>query len=186
MRTLAKLAWPVVFAAACFAARMSAGNEPAVGISALSSVEKTVNTQLAPEGPDPWDLVGDARGTYLPGYGAVFTFELSLVNVTPLSPFHMTATAQEIKDAHDRRIRKLAVLKSTMRELMVKAASSLAAMPADETISLEAYLFSFSFEDHTGLPRRVTMTASRKQLLDAAARHATPQELAALIGEQEQ
>jgi hypothetical protein len=160
--------------------------EPLVPLSALKAVEVTTNNTFAPDANDPWALLGDARGTYLPGYGAIFTFEMSLVNVTPITPFHLTITPQEVKSIHDRKIKKLVVLKAAMHDLMLKAAASLTSLPPTEQITFEAYLISFSFEDRTGLPRRLTMTVSRQKLLDAAAHHATPDELAALIEEQEQ
>src|ERR1700722_14310911 len=81
--------------------------EPIVSISALNKIEKATNERFAPDAGDPWELLGDARGTYLPGYGGLFTFEMSLVNVQPISPFHMTVTPQEIKSIHERKIKKL-------------------------------------------------------------------------------
>ena len=186
MRFLAKLFPFLAAAGLAFAGLALGGNEPAVSVSALKLVEDAVNKQFQPGVDDPWEPLGDARGTYLPGYGAAFTFELSLVNVMPLSPFHAQVTAEEIKAIHARKIKKLVVLKSTMRDLIVRAASSLNTMPANEQITFEAYLDNFSFEDRTGLPRRLTMTASRQKILDAEARHATPEDLAALIEEREE
>jgi hypothetical protein len=158
-----------------------AGYEPIVPISALKIVEDATNRKLQPDGVDPWEQLGDARGTYLPGYGAVFTFEMSLVNVMPLTPFRPEVSPQEVKTIHDRKIRKLPLLKTAMRELMVHAASSLTTLPATEQITFEAVLDNFSFEDRTGLPRRLTMTVVRQKLLDAAAHHVSDTEIANLI-----
>jgi hypothetical protein len=160
--------------------------EPIVSISALNKVEKATNERFAPDAGDPWELLGDARGTYVPGYGGLFTFEMSLVNVQPITPFHMTVAPQEVKTIHERKIRKLAVLKSAMRDLMLQSAASLSTLPPTEQITFEAYLIAFSFEDRTGLPRRLTMTVQRQKLLDAAASHATRAALAALIEEREE
>jgi len=171
-----------VVAALLFAGILFAGSEPVVSISALKAVEEITNKQFLPVAEiDPWDPLGDARGSYLPGYGALFTFELSLTNVTPPFPFHPEISPAEIKDIHARKLKKLPLLKSAMRDLIVKAASSLITLPPTEQITFEAFLDSFSFEDRTGLPRRLTMTASRQKILDAVARHATADDLAALI-----
>lgn len=186
MRSLAVLALSTGFAALCMATPVLAGNEPTVSVAALSAVEKISNNTFAPEGADPWDLVGPTRGTYIPGYGALFTFELSLANVAPMYPFHPELTPQEIKADHDRKVRKLVVLKTAMRELLGKAAASLTSLPAEETVSFEVYFFNFSFEDRTGLPRRLTMSASRRKLLDAIAHHATDQQMASLIEEKDE
>jgi hypothetical protein len=176
---------PVLFAI-CLAAPMFAGDKPAVGIAALKAIEKTTNERFAAESQDPWDLVGDTRGTYISGYGTYFTLEVALINIAPMFPFRPQFTPQDIKDAHDRKIRKLAILKTAICDLMVKAASELTTLPATEQISFETYFFSFSFEDHTGLPNRLTMSASRQKLLDAGARHATPKDVAAIVSVQEE
>jgi len=160
--------------------------EPIVSISALQRVEKAANERFTADAGDSYELLGDARGAYLPGYGGLFTFEMNLVSVQPITPFHMTVTPQEIKSIHERKIRKLVVLKSAMRDLMLQSAASLSTLPPAEQITFEAFLIHLSFEDRTGLPRRLTMTASRQKLLDAAANHATPAALAALIEEREE
>jgi hypothetical protein len=183
---IAKLVLPIAFTAISFGGIVSAESEPVVSVSALKAVEAATDKQFQPDATDPWDLLGEARGTYLPGYGAVFTFEMNLVNVTPISPFHMTVTPQEVKSIHERKLRKLVLLKGAMRDLLVKAASSLNTLPPAEQITFEAYIFAFSFEDRTGLPRRLTVTANRQKLLDAVALHATPADLAAIIEVQEE
>jgi hypothetical protein len=168
------------------ATSLYASGEPVVTFASLKGVEDTANKLFMPDSIDPWEALGDARGTYLPGYGTVFTFEMSLVNVTPVTPFHAEITPQEIKSVHARKMKKLPVLKSAMRDLIVKAATSLSNQPPTEQITFEAFLDYFSFEDRTGLPRRLVMTASRQKLLDAVARHAPAAEFATLIQEREE
>lgn len=177
------------FSGLAFAGLVYAGGEPTVTVSALKVVEDAANRQFLHDEADPidpWEPLGDARGTYLPGYGAVFTFEMSLVNVTPITPFHASISAQEIKSIHARKIKKLPLVKSAMQDLIVKSATALSAMPSTEQITVEAFLDYFSFEDRTNLPRRLIMTASRQKILDAVARHAAPTEFAALIEEREE
>lgn len=176
-------------AALSFAGLVYAGTEPTVTVSAMKVVEDTINGQFlhdAADPVDPWEPLGDARGTYLPGYGAVFTFEMSLVNVTPITPFHASVSAQEIKSVHARKIKKLPLLKNAMRDLIVKSATTLSTLPSTEQITVEAFLDYFSFEDRASLPRRLIMTASRQKILDAVARHAAAAEFATLIEERDE
>ena len=158
-------------------------NASRVPVAALNEIEKTTNDRFT---SDPWDSLGDTRGSYLPGYGAIFTFEMSLVRVTPISPFHLTTSPEEIKSVHDRKVKQLAVLKDAMRDMLVKAAATLTTLPPSEQICFEAYFFSQSFEDHRGLPQRLSMTANRQKLMDAVARHAKPAEISALVEEREE
>ncbi len=179
----------IPLAALAFAGLLYASSEPTVTVSALKAVEDAANRQFlhdVADPIDPWEALGDARGTYLPGYGAVFTFEMSLVNVTPITPFHVSISAQEIKSVHARKLKKLPLVKSAMQDLIVKSATTLSALPPTEQITVEAFLDYFSFEDRANLPRRLIMTVNRQKILDAVARHAAPGEFAALIEEREE
>jgi hypothetical protein len=175
--------------ALALAATAHAGSDAAVAMSAMKGVEDTINEQFAHDKADPvdpWEPLGDARGTYLPGYGAVFTFEMSLVNVTPMMPFHASVSPQEVKAVHTRKIKKLPLLKSAMQDLFVKSATALTTLPAGERITVEAFLDYFTFEDRAGLPRRLIMTASRQKIMDAVARHAGTAQFATLIEERDE
>jgi len=77
MRLLAGLA----AAALCFAAA-----EAVVSPATIAAVEGTINQTLSIGPADPYELLGTARGTYLNGYGALFTVQLDLVNAGPISP----------------------------------------------------------------------------------------------------
>jgi hypothetical protein len=169
-------------AALCFAAV-----EPRVSRATLTAVEGTINQTFATRGADSYDLLGTARGTYLEGYGALYTIELDLVSVGPLdmSPFRPSMSPAEIAAIRERKLKKVSVLKEAMRNILVNASGTMEGLPANERIAMEAILFNFRWEDSKGLPRRVFMSAEKQKLLDAKAAHAGPAELAAVIEEQE-
>jgi hypothetical protein len=166
----------------CFAA-----SEPAVSLSSLKAVEASINDRMRSNINDPYDLLGPARGTYLEGYGAVFTVEMNLVLVSPLtvSPFNQPISDKQLLDLHERKAKKLDGLKVTLRELMTSASKSLPGLPTQERIVMEAFLFNYRWENSRGLPHRLVLTATRQQLIDAATRHSTPAELAAIFTEEE-
>ena len=166
----------------CFAA-----SEPIVSLNSLKAVEASINDKLRSSINDPYDLLGTARGTYLEGYGAVFSVELNLVLVSPLnfSPFKQSITEAEVITLHDRKLKKVEALKESMRGLMLNASRSLPGLPANERIVMEAFFFNFNWENSRGLPHRVMLTAEKQKLLDAVNRHAKPAELAALFVEDE-
>jgi len=166
----------------CFAA-----TEPAVSLSSLKTVEASINDRMRSNINDPYDLLGPARGTYLEGYGAVFTVEMNLVLVSPLtfSPFKPTLSDKELLDLHERKAKKVDGLKVMMRELMTSASKSLPGLPPQERIVMEAFLFNYRWENSRGLPHRLVLTATKQQLVDASNRHSTPAELAALFTDEE-
>jgi hypothetical protein len=169
-------------AALCFAAV-----EPRVSRATLTAVEGTINQTFTPRGPDSYDVLGRARGTYLEGYGTLFTIELDLANAGPLdmSPFRPVMSPAEIEAIRERKLKKVPVLKETMRNILVNASGTMEGLPANERIAMEAILFNFRWEDSKGLPRRIFMSAERQKLLDARAGHASEAELAAVVEEQE-
>jgi|SRR5579863_481768 len=169
-------------AALCFAAV-----EPRVSRATLTAVEGTINQTFSPRGPDSYDVLGAARGTYLEGYGTLFTIELDLVNAGPLdmSPFRPVMSPAELAGIRERKLKKVPVLEETMRNILVNASATMEELAPNERIAMEAILFNFRWEDSKGLPRRVFMSAEKQKLLDAKAAHPGPAELAAVIEVQE-
>jgi hypothetical protein len=165
----------------CFAA-----TESRVSRAAILSVQSSINQSFAPRGVDPYHVLGDARGTYLEGYGTLFTIELDLINPgLAISPFRPAMTPEELESMRDRKLKKLVAMKETMRTLMMNASGTLAGLPPNERVAMEAILITFSWENTRGLPQRVFMSAEKRKLLDARAAHAGQAELAAIIEEQE-
>ncbi len=169
------------FATLCFAA-----SEPIVSLGSLMSVEASINDRVRSNISDPYDLLGPARGTYLEGYGAVFTVQMNLVLLPALrvSPFNPDSN-KAIAELHDHKARKVENLKATMRELMTGASKSLPGLPPQERIVMEAFLFNYSWEQSRGLPHRLVLTANKQKLIDAVSHHASPEEMAALFQEDE-
>jgi hypothetical protein len=176
----------ISFAAICFAAVSLAGTEPRVSRATLQAVEGAIDQTFAPRATDPFDVLGQTRGTYLEGYGSLFTVELDLIPAGPLNPFRPTVSKAEIDSTRERKLKNLAALKPLMRTILVNASGTLEGQPSNERVAIETILLYFSWEDSKGLPRRVTMSAEKQKLLEARAAHASQTELAAFISEQEQ
>ena len=81
-----------------------ASTESRVSRASIVAAEKSINESFATYTGDPYELLGNARGTYLEGYGALFTVELDLINTGPLNPnpFKQKVTAQEVATTRER------------------------------------------------------------------------------------
>ncbi len=167
----------IAVATLCFGA-----TESRVPRRQILDVEGAINSKFRSNFADPYDLLGDARGTYLDSYGALFTMELELITVAPPSPFKQTISPAEIQTIHDRKLKKLTDLKQAMYSLMAGASAKLDSLPPDEHISMEAILWYYSWENSRDLPKRLFMTVEKEKLLEAMAKHA---DLASVIEEQE-
>ncbi|HYZ87258.1 MAG TPA: hypothetical protein VE621_22780 [Bryobacteraceae bacterium] len=162
MRALALL---MLVGASLFAESIPANN---IKRSLLESIEKNIDRRLDLLGlDDPFLILGQTRGVYLDGYGAVFTTELNLIASANLSPFRPSYTKEELQRIHQKKVTRLVALKKNMRDLLVNAAATLDTVPMDEKIALGITLFYFNWEDHTGLPKQVLMVAPKRALLSA-------------------
>jgi hypothetical protein len=172
----------IALASLCFAA-----TESRVSRASILLVEGAINEKFSARASEPYDLLGNARGTYVEGYGTVFTLEVDLVNAgsLALSPFRPKISQEEIDGLHDRKVKQLVVLKESMRNLMMNASVTLDGLPPNEHIAMEAILFNFSWENARGLPHRVFMTVEKQKMLEARTNHASQAALAGMIEEQE-
>lgn len=168
--------------ALALAALAFASVEPIVSLNSLRAVEASVNDRIRSNIDDPYDLLGPARGTYLEGYGAVFTIEMSLIVTSPLtvSPFASSPSEETIRGVHDRKLRKQDQLKQTLRTLMVNASRQLTGLPPNERIVMEAFLFNYRWENSRGLAKRIVLTGEKQKLLSA-----TAAQLSSVIQEEE-
>ncbi len=139
--------------------------------TALASVEKSFDGGLATAyTPDAFDLLGNTRGVYLEGYGAVFSTELNLIVSPNLSPFHQSFTKIETARIHDRKVQRLPLLKQKMREMLLASAASLENLPPTERVVFAVSLFHYAWEDYSGLPSQIVMQGERQKLLSNATR----------------
>lgn len=126
-------------------------------------LERRFDSQLATTGGpnDAIDLLGTTRGLYLDGYGAVFTTEVSLIVTPPINPFHQQITKEEAARVHQRKLDRLPLLKKAMAEMMKNSAMTLLQIPDTQQIVVAVRLLYLPYEDTTGLPAQLMMSASR-------------------------
>lgn len=134
--------------------------------AAMQAVEKAFDRRLEATNPaDPFDLLGDTRGIYLPGFGVVLTAEVDLIKVPGISPFHQAITAEERPRLHARKLEAVPRLKEAMKAVLLSCAADLRSVPPNENIVVAVTLFYFVGEDATGLPAQLIVQAPRQQLL---------------------
>ena len=141
--------------------------KPRVTRASVEAVERSFDGRIEKAAlSDPFELLGNTRGLYLAGYGAVFTAEVNLIITPSLNPFRREITNQEKASIRTRKLQQLGTLKKQMREMLVSTASLLDGIPATEQIVLGVSLFYNHWEDRRDLPAQVVMQAARRQLMD--------------------
>jgi hypothetical protein len=97
--------------------------------------------------------------------GVVFTVEVDLLPGAAPNPFRPAHTKQDILRLKGKKQLRIGMLKQQMRDTLVAAAVPLDSVPLDERIALAVTIPYFSWEDGTGLPRQILMSAPRGVLL---------------------
>jgi hypothetical protein len=130
--------------------------------ASLQDVEKSIDARLSAE---PFDLMGNTRGIYLPAVGVVLTSEVALAKLAGPSPFHQTISAGERTRAHAQKIEALPKLREAIKAALLTAATDLRTVPLNEKVIFGVTLFYWNWEDTSGLPSQIVMQATRQQLV---------------------
>jgi hypothetical protein len=77
-------------------------------------------------------------------------------------------SADEIRRTHDKKVQRMAAIRSAIRAMLVDSARSLDSVPADEQVAVGLSLFYWKWENREGLPAQIVMHAPRKVLLQSA------------------
>ena len=147
----------------------SMADSPKVNRLMIESMEHSMDRKLAGLWPqDPAEVLGVSQGTYIRGYGAVFLGEVNLAPAPGISPFHQSVNADEIRRTHEKKLQRMAALRSAMRSMLTDSARSLDSVPADEQVTVGLSLFYWTWENREGLPAQIVMHAPRKALLQSS------------------
>ena len=142
------------------------GSERApVGLQALTALEKDLDSRIAATGAaDPCIVLSGTRGLYVTGFGAVFTSDVDLINSPAIGIFQTSMPTDRKVDVHKRKLAHMALLQSSMREMLVALAQSpsLKSMAATDQIVVGVRLMYRPWEDTSGLPGQIVMRADRQ------------------------
>jgi len=149
------------------AAWVAVAQSPLVSYAAIRAMEQSFDKRVMTLGTDtPFDLLGNTRGVYLGGYGAVFTTEVNLLITNNISPFLQTIPKEYVAKVHAQKLQRVPLLKRSMQDALIATAASMDNVPPGENIVLGVTLFYYKWENTTGLPAQIVMRAQRQKLLD--------------------
>ena len=141
-----------------------------VKMPALESFEKRFEGKLGQVPPPfPFEVMFPAPAVYVPSSGVVLSSIVCLSYIDPPSPFRGPYTDKEKAEFHERKLKRVPVLEQSMREVMAEtaAAADMDPVPPNEKIAIGVTLFYYTWEDSSGLPRQIVMSAEKQKLLQA-------------------
>lgn len=152
--------------AAASAAAAYLTDQSRLSLDVVRNLERDFDARLDAVRPEPINVMGATRGLYLPGYGLVLTAELDLT-LTPTAGglLRRVITPADAAAIHQRKLAQLPVMERLMRDMLAASARQAGALPDNERIVMAVRLWYQSFEDRTGLPSQILMTADRKSAL---------------------
>jgi hypothetical protein len=132
----------------------------------LKTLEKVFDQRLQAADPnDPLDVWGDTRGLYVEGLGTVFTTELGLIVTPGIYGLLPKIPEDLIKQVHQRKLKHLQQLEDLMKDLMKLSAQTLTPLPDDQKIVYAVRVRYLIWEDTSGLPAQILMTADKKSAI---------------------
>ena len=159
--------------------------QPKVSRVALRGVEQNFDESFSRIwSDDPFALLGNTRGIYLDGYGAVFTAEVNVAVGPPMSPMRTLPISETEKADHQKRkAARMPQLQDAMLKMLVKAASLLETLPPDQQIVLGVTIAQYNWEDPRAFPAQIVYQAPKSKLLGL--RNASPAAIKAAISTQD-
>ena len=142
----------------------------------LRAFQDILNRSIPQSFEQPFTLLQDAKGSYLPNFGAVFHLEVNLHPLRLMWPFDMRPhTAEELQKARELKLQRIRQLKTHLSKLLLEYGVKLSEVPADQNVAIAVHLFNLPSEQ-SDLPTQLVIEASRGALLDAQARQLTLEE----------
>jgi hypothetical protein len=117
---------------------------------------------------DPIDVLGNTRGIYLDGFGAVFTTELSPILTPGLNPFQPNISEQDKAKIRQRKLDRIPAVEGLMNSMLQSAAKELSAVPEDQQIVVMVDFVYLPYENTSGLPGQMVVKATRHAILSGA------------------
>jgi hypothetical protein len=125
--------------------------------------ETVLNQSLTQAFGGPYDMLDKGRGAYLPGYGAVFTFEVSLSPLQNMGPFSPPPTPKSEEMQREQENRRRDKAKGVAQQVLTNFGQIIRQLAPDESVAVIIHAVAA----HPGKVERSTIVVSaQKSLID--------------------
>lgn len=141
----------------------------------MQLIESLVTTAIKQHFQNPFGILQQVKGTYLDGFGVVFTAEVNLYQMRTPNPFNRTPYSE--KELSEARAQKLAHNKEAatlMQDLLRDHGAGLTFLRADENVAVVLHLYNVP--ELSDMPSQIVVQTKRQTLIDAAAQKLTAAE----------
>jgi hypothetical protein len=126
--------------------------------------ESVLNTAMRQRYDQRFLMLQPPKGSYLEGYGVVFTAEVNLSTLRYLTPFTPGPyTDKELKDARAEKIARTKDIETLVKDLLRGNGAGLSFLKPEENVAVVVHLFNTI--EHKDLPTQL-IVQGKKQALD--------------------
>jgi hypothetical protein len=160
--------------------------EPPIDLVALRSqlrlFQEYLNSNLQATFVDPYALLQDVKGTYLPRFGVVFHMELNLHPMRTLTMFGLQPyTEEELQQVRESKLRRIVQLKQSLSDLLLERGTELTAVPSEQSVAVVVHMFNLPSERTEGFPTQLVIEVRRGDLTAAKTQRMTQEEFRKLV-----
>lgn len=134
----------------------------------VRAVERLCDKAIETYGIDTIEQITHARALYIEGYGVVIGFEVNLAKVSPLVGFAGGLSKAQKDRLRDNKLKRLPEFRQFLEGLLLESVKPLEHLSLEEHLLVNVNFVYTDYEDSSGLPDSISLTARKKDLLDAA------------------
>jgi len=126
--------------------------------------EAVIDGTMAQTFAPPFGLLERTKGTYLPGFGLVFSLEVNLYPLRAPSPFDMSPLSKaELDKAQKAKLERMATIKESVPRLLADHAISLRDLGSDDSVAVVVHIFEVQSGD-TKFPDQLVIETRKSDL----------------------
>lgn len=141
----------------------------------VKAVERLCDKSIETYGIDTIEQITHARALYIEGYGVLISFEVNLARVSPLVGFAGGLSKAQKDRIRENKMKRLPEFRQFLEGLLLEAVKPLEHLSPEDNLLVSVDLDYTNYEDSDGLPEMISLSAKKKDLLDAA-QHKIPRE----------
>jgi hypothetical protein len=129
----------------------------------------------------PIDHLLPTHGVYVEGYGVVLITDVNLISLPPLFGFAGGVTDKDKAQIHDSKVKRFPAVRELFARVAADVASGLERLPPEESVLLRVNFYNFEFEKKNDLPKRLTISGRKKDLVSAIGQGSQPGALSGIL-----
>jgi hypothetical protein len=134
--------------------------------SQMEAFDSVLDRSIQQNFQQPFSLLQDAKGSYLPGFGVAFHLEVNLLPLRLQMPFDARPySPEELRKGKEAKLERIHQLKSHLSAFLLEHGGSLSAVAPDQNMAIVVHLFNMPSEARD-LPTQLVITVTRQMLLD--------------------